>query len=830
MQKDIIYKRFEYNKNLATGRAKALFAVFDEPLTKEEKEALIFLYAYMPLHDLASHDGKFYLQNVRSSLKARKEMTWGASIPDDIFMRFVLFCRVNNENMDASREIFYHELKERVSKLSMNDAALEVNHWCYEKATYRPTDIRTASPLNIIKTAFGRCGEESTLTTSALRSVCIPTRQCYTPRWAHCDDNHAWVELWVDGAWHFIGACEPVPILDLAWFQGSAKRAMMVHTNVPGDYTSCEEVVVKDNWHTELNLLSHYAKVKKIEISVLNEQSQPVSGAVVKYMVFNLAEFFPIATLSTSEKGTSSLTTGLGDLLVFVHKNNLFGYERISVETTDKIEIILNQDGTDEYIQDIDISPPKAVPIDHPEVSEEDIEKNAQRKKQGDSIRAAYESTFMKREQANELAKECGFAEDRIWKLVETSRGNWREITEFIRSMMYREHKEVCINLLETLVEKDVRDIEPAVLNDHFTNSRFCEDKEVFNKFILAPRIANELLVPYKGFFQSRFSKEEIDRFRQNPFEVAKWMATSIKTVEETSSYRNPITPIGVYELKKADSFSKNIFIVALCRSFGIPSRLEPANKNPQFLQNKEWIYFAAPDEIMQETGYIKLYNEDKVATVKPEYTNNFSISKLIQGSYSLLDYKNINFDVFAEGIKLETGSYLLVTGNRLADGTILTRLNFFSVESGKTKEISFEIRKETKKNINLGKVSSKLSKKMITAWIKQGTEPTRHFVGDLARLKETFNNSGAKITIYSEKGKRSDLFSAGNVEELPENVEIKKDEGFLLLEEFQKGLDEPLPIDFPIVSFIDNEGSIRYLSTGYKIGLGEQLLKAFQG
>ena len=32
MQKDIIYKRFEYNKNLATGRAKALFAVAKEEI------------------------------------------------------------------------------------------------------------------------------------------------------------------------------------------------------------------------------------------------------------------------------------------------------------------------------------------------------------------------------------------------------------------------------------------------------------------------------------------------------------------------------------------------------------------------------------------------------------------------------------------------------------------------------------------------------------------------------------------------------------------------------------------------------------------------------
>lgn len=81
----------------------------------------------------------------------------------------------------------------------MYDAVLEVNHWCHEKVIYTPTDIRTSAPMATVKTAYGRCGEESTFLVAALRAVGIPARQVYTPRWAHTDDNHAWVEAWVDG-------------------------------------------------------------------------------------------------------------------------------------------------------------------------------------------------------------------------------------------------------------------------------------------------------------------------------------------------------------------------------------------------------------------------------------------------------------------------------------------------------------------------------------------------------------------------------------------------------------------------------------------------------
>ncbi|HBG01651.1 MAG TPA: hypothetical protein DDW87_08775, partial [Firmicutes bacterium] len=75
-------------------------------------------------------------------------------------------------------------------------------------------------------------------------------------RWAHTDSNHAWVEAWADGEWFFLGACEPEPRLNMGWFEGPAKRAMFLHTRVPGTiYGGPEEVVQLKGDFTELNLL-----------------------------------------------------------------------------------------------------------------------------------------------------------------------------------------------------------------------------------------------------------------------------------------------------------------------------------------------------------------------------------------------------------------------------------------------------------------------------------------------------------------------------------------------------------------------------------------------
>ena len=98
------------------------------------------MYAYMPIGDITDYSGDFYLKNIRSSFQARNEMPWGDSIPEDIFCHFVLPVRINNENLDESRMVFFDELKDRVKGLSLYDAVLEVNHWCHEKVIYTPSD------------------------------------------------------------------------------------------------------------------------------------------------------------------------------------------------------------------------------------------------------------------------------------------------------------------------------------------------------------------------------------------------------------------------------------------------------------------------------------------------------------------------------------------------------------------------------------------------------------------------------------------------------------------------------------------------------------------
>ena len=349
-----------------------LFQVFEQPMSDEQREALTFLYAYMPLGDITDYSGEYYLENIDYSLKAREEMPWGKTIPEREFRHFVLPVRVNNENLDDSRKVFYEELKDRVKGLSLHDAVLEVNHWCHEKVIYTPSDARTSSPLASVKTAYGRCGEESTFTVAALRSVGIPARQVYTPRWAHTDDNHAWVEAWVDGKWHFFGACEPEPVLDLGWFNAPASRGMLMHTKVFGRYNGPEEVMYETPNYTEINVIDNYAPTAKAEVTVVDAEGNPVTDAKVEFKVYNYAEFYTVARKQTDTRGKTFLTAGKGDMLVWASKDGKFGYSKLSFGKDNNLTVKLDKTAGDNYMVEVDIVPP-AEGVNMPEVTPEQL-------------------------------------------------------------------------------------------------------------------------------------------------------------------------------------------------------------------------------------------------------------------------------------------------------------------------------------------------------------------------------------------------------------------------------------------------------------------------
>ncbi len=301
------------------------------------QEYVDFLRRALPEEDRIALPDAALERVARHAMTVREATPWGRSIPEWIFRDYVLFPRVNDEFPEAWHAPIWESLRARLAGLSMIEAALEVNVWCAEHATYQSTDNRTAGPLTVLRRGCGRCGEESTLLTAALRAAGIPARQMYSPRWAHCDDNHAWVEAWLDGGWHYMGACEPEPEPDSGWFTAAASKAMLVHTRAFGEAPEGERVERKYGNFSIVNRTAAYARTRRVTVRVA-DGGCPLPGAAVRFELANMAELYPISEKITDARGEAELETGCGTLRIHATDGN-----RWLARTTDaeRVEIDL---------------------------------------------------------------------------------------------------------------------------------------------------------------------------------------------------------------------------------------------------------------------------------------------------------------------------------------------------------------------------------------------------------------------------------------------------------------------------------------------------------
>ena len=839
-----------------------------DTLSRAEREAMEFLYAYMPLSDLADYEPAFYLDQVRYAFRAREEMPWGKDIPEDVFRHFVLVYRVNNENLDTARMVFFRELKERVQGMTIEEAALEVNHWCHEHVAYRASDSRTSAPLATMRTSLGRCGEESTFAVTALRAVGIPARQCYTPRWAHCDDNHAWVEVWVSGEsgasgeWKFLGACEPDPRLNMGWFSVPSTRCMMVHSKAFGKYKGDEEVVRRTSLYSELNLLSHYAPTRRVTVTVQDEEGKPLEGAQVKFKLYNYAEYYTLSTQTTDAEGKASLTTGLGDLLVWATDGDRYAFDKIDVRQDSALTLhdwyAGCQPADDSEVTagwqpayQLEMVPPVA---GEPKVvaSEEEIAANAKRLAYEDSLRNAYTATFPTKDNYKQLLKpNINITDEQAWEIIHKSEGNYAEIAKFINNhcdsvkvwyysagfdfgLVCEERFEYTPHLYDylcTFSDKDLRDITANVLESHYaiTGDEYLLSVQ---KGILPARISNEMVRPYR---------KELACFKgMTAEEIRQWTLDSIAIDDSSNYYNCPISPVGVYKLRRADSHSRDIFFVAACRAAGVPAYLDNAT-NTVFAagENNGEFRIVNFEDASANNSEFKIQNSQLTLTyrgkepAKPVYWPHFTLAKLENGDLRTFDFENDpRMASFPATISLEPGTYCLSTGNRYPDGAVRSRLEFFEVKAGEkvTKEIvippledklntehlTLDTHLELFDGIELWDYAGKEG--MLYVNLGEYSEPSKHLIVELRQLQKEMKQWGGMTLMVGPATIGMPQWGLANTDFAYQKGELEQ----RICE--AAGLSN---VEYPLVALIDKDGHILYRSTGYKIGVVEQVLKA---
>jgi len=307
----------------------------------QKTAALGFLLANMPLSDLGAMRAPWLIRNIDLAVVVRERASWGSQLTDDLFNHYVLPHRVSQEPVDLRlhdvpgdkewmnpnvqqdsqpthasywREILAAELWPRVKDLPMYEAAMEVNRWCWEWSGFSSnSSARDQGPLTTLQRELGRCEEGVILYVSAARAVGIPARACYTPYWAVNDNNHAWVEVWADGRWWYLGGGELGKELNHAWFSGPAGRAGIVISVAFGDVAEggSERVYQRLGDVTLMNSTHVYGDVCRLSVTLPKGLPENFVTDVTVHVI-NFGTPRPIATF----KSNSSVELGRGDYLV----------------------------------------------------------------------------------------------------------------------------------------------------------------------------------------------------------------------------------------------------------------------------------------------------------------------------------------------------------------------------------------------------------------------------------------------------------------------------------------------------------------------------------
>ena len=781
--------------------------------TKEEEVVLAFqyLYSFMPYSDIGNYSVEVFADYAEHSVFLWKNDESVRELPEEIFLNYVLYHRVNEEEIAPCRNFFYNQMQGEISQNDKVEAVKDINYWCAKEASYHCTDERTLAAITVFRRGNGRCGEESTFTVNAMRSMGIPARQVYAPRWSHCDDNHAWVEVWIDGVWYFTGACEPEEILNRGWFTNASSRAMMVHsrlfdTEIPKGST----VIGMDGMVMMLNELDRYAQTDTLEVQVVREDGSFAQGVEVFFEVVNYSEFSPIAECKTDEYGKAQLKTGLGSLHIHARDGKTYAEAVVDVRNTKSVTVCLKEQVVEEGWKSYDMTAPVDTPV----------------------------NPGMPTPQQKEIGKK---------RLQEAEEKRLRKISDWVHPdrevfLQKEEHHALREEMLACLTEKDQTDLRADVLEEHLQYAiPFAEEMEhpIFVQYVLNPRVEDEVLGRYRKEISDAFTQQEIEEFKENPSYIWDYISKNIKESFENERASVITTPAASLRLGVASRRSQKVIFVAIARTFGIPARLNPQDQSMEYY--KDGIFIPVEAEAEKSCKLILTEQGD----IAWKYFQNWSIARFVDGNYISLKLADEVWENQKLEIALEQGQYRILTSNRLPNGNIFVFQYEFGIHKGETKEIQMKLREAILSDMlhsyaipefdlytedGVAVKASKLTEdgKHIMMFLEEGKEPTEHILNEMLDQESIFQNYDSQILFVVRSKSALEDRTISKALRAFSNIKIYYDD----FTENVNMLGRRMYVDhekLPLILVTDGALNGIYATSGYNVGTGEMLLRVLE-
>ena len=153
--------------------------------------------AFMP--DSAVVDGAFLMANIDDAFAAWEQAAWRDEITFDLFCRYILPYRVNDEHIG---EVWRQALRKQYGTLIEGIADLRRAFAIVKDSVFKAVVLSndycpyTLDPQTCQTIGRAECGQRCVLLAAVMRALCIPSAIDVTPMWAdYSNKSHAWVSM-----------------------------------------------------------------------------------------------------------------------------------------------------------------------------------------------------------------------------------------------------------------------------------------------------------------------------------------------------------------------------------------------------------------------------------------------------------------------------------------------------------------------------------------------------------------------------------------------------------------------------------------------------------
>ena len=391
--------------------------------------------------------------------------------------------------------------------------------------------------------------------------------------------------------------------------------------------------------------------------------------------------------------------------------------------------------------------------------------------------------------------------------------GNSREIAAFLADPRFDGAQKEA--LLSTLRHKDFVDITRETLEDALSVCRGAYPEDVFRNFVLAPRIADEMLLPQRRKIRALFPEGF-----SGAGEILAWMQKNMEILPDQGVSNFYPSPFGCLRHRQVPGFAWGMVFVALCRAFSLPARLDTATGRAQWWEADAW------QPVADEKPPVKL-TLTLPAGQKANYFEHLTIGLWDGRDYVTLKYPNLTL-VDRKTFLLQPGDYRITATTRQIDGTASVTMHHIRLSEDTALSLSLPAdqtaRRLKKVPLSLpdGPVKTRWSagKNGILIFADPGSEPTEHLLREMLEHAELFRNLDCPILLVTELSAHPTVRLLQ--EALPEMALChESDPAALSALHLQMGVGD---LRLPFVVCADALGRGVYASANYRIRLAQTL------